>query len=73
MEPDRPAAHGTVVARIIHEPTAADAYLPESTALGSAKVLDVPQRVRLRAFALARLVSSGISAPSLRAFMNNAG
>ena len=27
----------------------------------------------VRAFALARLVSSGISAPSLRAFMNNAG
>ncbi len=59
--------------RIIHEPTAADAYLPESTALGSAKVLNVPQRVRLRAFAVARLVSPGISTPSLRAFMNNAG
>ncbi|NIR83674.1 MAG: hypothetical protein GWO05_10940 [Gammaproteobacteria bacterium] len=58
------------LARLFHQPTAADADLPASTALRSAKVLDVLSSTPAR---LVSFVCGGISAPSLRALVRNAG
>jgi hypothetical protein len=55
-----------------HEPRNPDHDALERRSRCPGIVIKIERIPHLRAFALARLVSSGISVPSLRAFMNNA-